>query len=516
MLFNSYAFLFVFFPLTVAGYFLLGRYNHLLSAAFVGLMSLVFYGYWNVNYVPLLLASITFNYATGLAITDRLRKGSYRYAKLVATIGIGADLGLLGYYKYQNFFVENWYALQGIDSSVQTIVLPLGISFYTFTQIAYLVDNLKGKACERNAVHYLLFVTYFPHLIAGPILHHKEMMPQFADKARYIPQLENFACGLTIFFIGLFKKTVLADNLAPYVAPVFAAAEAGESLTAFEAWGGALSYTFQLYFDFSGYCDMAIGLSWILGIHLPLNFNSPYKAADISDFWRRWHMTLSRFLRDYLYIPLGGNRKGEVRRYINLMITMLLGGFWHGAGWPFIIWGLLHGCYLVVHQVWQQFLSRTLGFHLPRSLGIILTFICVVFAWVFFRAPSISGALEVCKAMLLDNGLVLPEKARPYLGALSEAAWSSIGVTFGSTGQYFQSPQQIIWIAAGLAICWGLPNSQQILCHWTQGTLMSTAPGKNHLLRWQPSRRWGVLAGLLGVAGLISMDRVSEFLYFQF
>ncbi len=300
----------------------------------------------------LLLGSIVFNYLIGYSLARGNDIGSLRRRHLLA-LGVAGDLALLGYYKYANFFIGILNASLSTSYSFAEIILPLGISFFTFTQFAFLVDAARGEAKEFDFIHYSLFVSYFPHLIAGPILHHKEIMPQFGKANAYRLNWDYLRIGLTVFALGLFKKVVLADGVALYTAPVFAAAEQGDVLNLFQAWGGALAYTLQLCFDFSGYSDMAIGLSYMLGVRLPLNFNSPYKATSISDFWRRWHMTLSRFLRDYLYVPVGGNRKGQARRYLNLMATMLLGGLWHGAGWTYIIWGGLHGFYLIVHQAWQ-------------------------------------------------------------------------------------------------------------------------------------------------------------------
>ena len=365
MLFNSFAFLFAYLPIVLAGYFLLDRlaptagtsanWRRLAPAAWLAGASLFFYAWWDVRYLPLLLASICVNYGAGRLIGASA--GAARKRVLVAALAL--NLGLLAYYKYANFFIDSVNAIavtagagavslpwHGLD-----IILPIGISFFTFTQIAFLVDCYRGEVREYRFIHYVLFVSYFPHLIAGPVLHHRDMMPQFADPANAHPRAANFAIGLSIFTIGLAKKVLIADNLSPLAIPVFAA---GAEPTLIEAWIGVLAYTFQLYFDFSGYSDMAIGLSRLFGVKLPLNFNSPYKAANIADFWRRWHMTLSRFLRDYLYIPLGGSRRGEAMRYRNLMLTMLLGGLWHGAGWTFVIWGGLHGLYLVLQQAWQR------------------------------------------------------------------------------------------------------------------------------------------------------------------
>jgi D-alanyl-lipoteichoic acid acyltransferase DltB (MBOAT superfamily) len=310
---------------------------------------------------------------------------------------------LLGYYKYANFFLKSVDSLTGFNFSLGDIILPLGISFFTFTQIAYLVDTWQGKVKEYNFIHYLLFVTYFPHLIAGPVLHHGEMMPQFAQRVNYRVNWDNVANGILLFTLGLCKKTLWADSFAPYAHAVFNGVQRGELPTIYEAWSGALAYTMQIYFDFSGYTDMALGVALMFNIRLPINFFSPYKATSIIEFWRRWHMTLSRFLRDYLYIPLGGNRKGKMRRYINLMVTMLLGGLWHGAGWSFICWGVLHGIYLSINHLWHELLPKNWGRVIPlwlgRLSGGVLTFIAVVVAWVVFYSADITHAVMMLKAM---------------------------------------------------------------------------------------------------------------------
>ena len=358
MLFNSFLFLFVFLPATLLGFFLIGRYSRPLAALWLFAASLFFYGWWNPAFTFLLLASIAFNYSVGTALAREHARRRAASGSWLLGVGVCANLGLLAYYKYANVFIQGGNAVLGTGWQIESIVLPLGISFYTFTQIAFLVDAHRGEAGEFDFIRYGLFVTYFPHLIAGPVLHHKEMMPQFALAQTYRPHWANLSVGLTILAIGLFKKVVLADGVASFASPVFKAASEGASVTFLEAWVGALAYTFQLYFDFSGYSDMAIGLSLLFGVKLPLNFDSPYKAANIIDFWRRWHMTLSRFLRDYLYFPLGGNRKGPARRHLNLLITMVLGGLWHGAGLTFVMWGALHGFYLIVNHAWRRLLLR--------------------------------------------------------------------------------------------------------------------------------------------------------------
>ena len=410
--------------------------------------------------------------------------------------------------------------LLGSSIPIVNIVLPLGISFFTFTQIAFLVDVRRGGVIEPNPVHYLLFVTYFPHLIAGPVLHHKEMMPQFRNSATYQFNWENMAVGSSIFAIGLAKKVLLADGVAGYVGPVFDAAGHGESVDFFEAWGGALAYTFQLYFDFSGYSDMAIGLSRMFGVVLPLNFHSPYKARSIADFWRRWHMTLSRFLRDYLYIPLGGNRNGSARRSLNLFLTMTLGGLWHGAGWTFVIWGMLHGGFLIINNVWStltiniipnSFFTR----HLTNFLALVMTFIAVVVAWVFFRASSIDAALHILAGMAGLNGVPLPGRA--LLGGDVVTILEGLGVSFGWPGPLFGGFQHAIWLVGLLAVVWFCPNTQEIMGKFRPA--LESASTDSHRMShflWRPSLVSCLLVWFALMASFLQLNRVSEFLYFQF
>ncbi|HET7766806.1 MAG TPA: MBOAT family O-acyltransferase [Burkholderiales bacterium] len=493
MLFNSYGFIYGFLPITALLFFVLAASGRaMLAAGWLGLASVFFYGYWNPRYVLLLLASIVANYVMGRGIL-RLRDGRRpRDGRLLLTAAIAFNLGLLAYYKYANFFADTLSALTGAGWRLGHIALPIGISFFTFTQIAYLADAHQGKARESSPVHYLLFVSYFPHLVAGPILHHSEMMPQFEDRRTYRFDATNFAFGAVFFFVGLFKKVVLADGVQPFVGPVFDA-DPSFQLTLIDAWLGALAYALQIYFDFSGYSDMAIGLSKLFNVDLPLNFDSPYKAHDIIDFWRRWHMTLSRFLRDYLYIPLGGNRHGRMRRHVNLMATMLLGGLWHGAGWTFVVWGGLHGLYLACNHAWRAFRAEVLR-HDPerhtaagRAVGTALTFLAVVAAWVFFRAPSLPVAFNILGAMAGMHGVVPPLDPSVSGGA-----------------------RQIAWIAVLLAMAWGLPNSQQVVAR-----LKATLSGASG-----PSYSWsalGALSVLISLLAMINGSRgVSEFIYFNF
>ena len=412
LLFTSGEFLFVFLPITLVVFFGVGRLlGAAAAAAWLVLASLSFYGYWRIEHTVLLMASIACNYAFGEWIL-RARQERKTTARMLLALAIAANLAALAYYKYADFFLRSAADLSGAHIPLLGVILPLGISFFTFTQIAYLVDVHAGKVIERNPLHYALFVTYFPHLIAGPVLHHSEMMPQFRLAQIYRPQLRNFAIGLSFLLLGLCKKVLVADSVAPIANMVFGH-DPQVDLAASAAWLGVTAYTLQIYFDFSGYSDMAVGLSLLFGVRLPYNFNSPYQAWNITEFWRRWHMTLSRFLRDYLYVPLGGNRHGRARRYINLMITMLLGGLWHGASWTFVIWGGLHGAYLVVNHGWL-WLRERLGWKsagdtpaaiVGRVAGVALTMLCVMVGWVFFRAPDTLSARSILGSMFgLANG----------------------------------------------------------------------------------------------------------------
>jgi D-alanyl-lipoteichoic acid acyltransferase DltB (MBOAT superfamily) len=518
MLFNSPLFIAVFLPVCLAGFFLLGARHRLAAAWWLAIASVVFYAGWSWRYVPLLLISVCFNFACGTRITALSRLGRRKRAKQVLVVAVVTDLALLGYYKYANFFIENINTLGGTSVGLLQLVLPLGISFFTFTQIAFLVDAYRNEASEPRFAHYLLFVTYFPHLIAGPILHHGEMMPQFSDPRIYRFSWRDFATGASIFSIGLFKKTVLADGIAPFVAPVFLAAESGEKLHFLLAWRGALAYTCQLYFDFSGYSDMAIGLSRMFGVRLPLNFNSPYKAPNITEFWRRWHMTLSRFLRDYLYIPLGGNRRGLVRRYANLIVTMFLGGLWHGASWTFATWGLLHGVYLSIHHSWRAICSRRGRVLIPpaaaKALGIGLTFLSVVVGWVFFRAQSFSGALRVLEGMAGLNGVILPDAVLARLPRAFGELADQLGVSteLGGGAVFVES---WVRIALLLAIAFFLPNAQELARDFSPALdFVPDTSAKNP--RIQFNARWAIALGALFAAGLLAMAQHSEFLYYQF
>jgi alginate O-acetyltransferase complex protein AlgI len=449
-------------PVTVICYFLLNRLRLVfLSKVWLAVSSLFFYCWWDIRYLPLLLGSIAFNYIMGRTIGGLQQPGA-RSRQITLFAAITVNVLLLGYFKYADFFLTNANALLHQDFKLLHIVLPLGISFFTFTQIAYLVDAYRGTAKEYNIVSYVLFVTFYPHLIAGPILHHKEMMPQFDRLRSKRFNSGNAAKGLFLFSIGLFKKVVIADSFSPIAANGF---DTLAKLDFVQGWTTSLAYTIQLYYDFSGYSDMAIGIALLFNIKLPVNFDSPYKAVSIQDFWRRWHMTLSRFLRDYIYIPLGGSRKGTARTHINSMLTMLIGGLWHGAGWTFVFWGFLHGLAQFIHRIWGK-----TGIRMPKWLAWFITFQFINFAWVFFRAKSWDDAIKVLKGMAGVNG-------------------------FGPDSFH---TAHVVWLAVFLLVALLLRNSMQML------------------ERFRPGWRSAAFAAALFVFAVIYFNKISEFLYFSF
>jgi D-alanyl-lipoteichoic acid acyltransferase DltB (MBOAT superfamily) len=393
MLFNSTIFIFVFLPITLAVYALLGatkgekKKNIWLVAA-----SLLFYAYWNPNHIFILIGSIVCNYAIATATLQSQHK-----KRMWLAIGITLNVSLLFFFKYFDFAMTN--VALATDTALTPMLhlaLPLGISFFTFQQIAYQVDTYHGESGHNSLLDYTLFVSFFPQLIAGPIVHHKEMMPQFRHRV-HSRDWNDYAAGIILFTLGLFKKIVIADSLAPWTDAGYAAA--GE-LSLINAWCVTLCYTFQIYFDFSGYTDMALGAAKLFNISLPVNFRSPYKATSIQDFWNRWHITLSRWLKNYIYIPLGGNRAHNARTYLNILIVFLVSGVWHGAGWTFIVWGLLHGAAFACHRLW-----KSTRIQLNDVLSLFLTFMFVHIAWIFFRADSIQDALHLCKALYGGNGI---------------------------------------------------------------------------------------------------------------
>jgi alginate O-acetyltransferase complex protein AlgI len=517
MLFNSHIFIFLFLPIVLLGFHLIGKLGtHTITISWLVSASLFFYGWWNPVYLLLILGSILVNYSTGISL---LRRPS----KLVLVAGIAINLGALGYFKYANFFVDTINALISSDLFLNQVVLPLAISFFTFQQITYLVDMYRGEASDYGFLRYCLFVTFFPQLIAGPIVHHKEMLNQFSKEAFHKQATDNLAVGLTIFIIGLFKKVVIADGISVYVISIFEGAEHGIALTFFESWGGALAYTLQLYFDFSGYSDMAIGLARMFGVMLPVSFFSPYKANNIIEFWKLWHITLSRFFRDYIYIPLGGNRKGTVRHFANIGITMLLGGLWHGANWTFVIWGGMHGIFLAINHGWCLTKTKLLGKRVKSgnifgvTIGRVITFISVVAAWVMFRSESLAGAMNMYHAMFAGNGISLPGWAESKFLTLGFSL-EPLGITFDGMFHNGLVGRPMIWyVLVFIPLVWFAPNTLELLRHHKPALnaqrLMKEKPG---VLIWRESIYCSLFIAILAVWSIMKLHGYSEFLYFNF
>jgi alginate O-acetyltransferase complex protein AlgI len=458
MLFSSNIFILVFLPITLGLYYALAGHRN----ARIGLLiaaSLVYYGYWDVRFVPLLV---------GLALANWFiaRLFAAGRSRLWLDLGIALNLAALGFFKYTNFFLDNLFALAGATAPHFDIILPLGISFFIFQKISYLADLRRGDRHVYPLADYCLFVFFFPQLIAGPIVRHNEIIPQFDALPRRPEMWENLARGATLFIVGLMKKVAFADTLAPNVDMLFGKAAAGMPLNFGAGWAAAVSFALQIYFDFSGYSDMAIGLALMFGFRLPINFDAPYRAVSVRDFWRRWHITLSRLLRDYLYIPLGGNRRGGKRQAVNVVVTMLLGGLWHGASWTFVAWGGLHGVALAVNGAWAR-----AGRRLPPLLGWAVTMLFVLVGWVLFRAADFGGAWQILESMVGLHG------------------WGGVRLD-----NHF-----ILYL--GLAVALVGPTSQQAV-----------------LRQFQP-RGWAALAGaaalvwaLLAIGGRLQ----HEFIYFQF
>lgn len=515
MVFNTYTFLLFFLPLALAGYFLLGRFHWRWSTTWLTGCSLAFYAWWKPEpdqswtpwFLLLVILSCFGNFLCGNAIS---RTASPRKRQLLVTLGVCMNLFLLFYFKYLGIFAAWSHALTDWPQTIPHLIMPLAISFFTFLQIAFLVDVFRGDKTGYSFGDYLLFVTFFPHLVAGPLVHHRELISQFKPRiTQFNPRY--FAIGFTVLTIGLFKKVIIADGLAEVATPIFQFAASGaRGLTMGEAWAGALAYTFQIYFDFSGYSDMAIGISYLFGISLPLNFDSPYKSASIIDFWRRWHMTLSRFLRDYLYIPLGGNRRGSALRYSNLMITMLLGGLWHGAGITFLLWGALHGLYLCINNGWIA-LRKKLGWRpLPKAIAILITFLAVVFAWVPFRSGNYELASSGNAKLAWDttvhfyHAMVFPQ-AGPF--------WTPFSV-----GSIMKANSAIRPLVYAILIAFFLPNTQQFLGRFSPHfrTAREPASPRRRWWGWRPVPLAALLIFIIFLIVTFEMDRGGEFIYFQF
>jgi alginate O-acetyltransferase complex protein AlgI len=471
VLFNSYQFIVVFLPLLLLAFALLAQWQR--RRAIVGFLvvaSLVFYGWWNWRYLGLIAFSILFNFGWARFVhrAGPVHPSSHcGRARALLAVGIAVNVGLLGYFKYAGFFVNSLNAGLGLGWRVPAIVLPLGISFFTFEQITYLVDAYRGESPKHDFLSYCLFVTFFPHLIAGPIVRPRDLIPQFTDARSLVPSQEHLTTGLFVFAIGLFKKVFLADMFGGWVGPIF---DRAAPVSFGDAWGATLAFGLQVYFDFSGYSDMAIGLAGMLGIRLPENFDSPYKATSIIDFWRRWHMTLSGFLRDYVFFPLAGIRGGQVRRYAALVFTMLLCGLWHGASWTFVVFGGLHGVYLAANHLW-----RHLEIRLPKPLCWFLTFVAVLISFVFFRAQSFARAGAILRGMTGLNGLAWGLRS----DSLSRRAFRRLLV--------------------GVVLVTCCPNRQAIMqWRWTSDLVYATA--------------FALLAGL----SILQLGNPAPFVYFQF
>jgi len=456
MLFNSYEFIFIFLPIVFFLFYMMSRYQ-IAALSLIIFSSLIFYSFWNLRLLPIIMISIAINYCF-VKLLER------RSNMILLAIGILINIGLLGYFKYYNFFIDNINYLLSTNIEVPNVVLPLAISFFTFQQSGYLVDTYRGETKGQTFGEYVLFVVFFPQLIAGPIVRHGEIIPQIRDRALQRLQFDNIEKGLTIFFIGLFKKAVIADTLAHWVSNGF---NNSSQLNVVEGWISALSYTFQLYFDFSGYCDMAIGIALLFNIKLPINFDSPYKSLNIQQFWQKWHMTLNRFLTHYLYIPLGGSLKGRLRTYVNILLVFLVSGLWHGAGWTFIFWGLLHGLASVIYRVWKH-----LGLRLFTPIAWGITFLFVICSWVFFRANSMDVAMDVLQAMIRFDQLSLP------------IIWGEKYILFGLF----------------------------VLFLVVVGTKNSIAIIDSH----HPGWRRTLFVACLAAISFIHLNQVSEFLYFNF
>jgi alginate O-acetyltransferase complex protein AlgI len=476
LLFNSYEFIFYFLPIAFIVYFAL-QYFKLKNLAMIWLVgaSLYFYSFWNLNYLPLIIISVIVNFITGTYLTNSTNE---RRRKIVLTLGITFNVILLGYYKYMDFFISTTNSLFATNLPLLKLALPLAISFFTFQQIAYLVDSFRYETKGYKIHQYMLFVTFFPQLIAGPIVHHKEIMDELHSD-NYRLKSKNIALGLFIFGVGLFKKVMIADTFAVWANLGF---NNSLDLNFIEAWITSLSYTFQLYFDFSGYCDMATGAALLFNIRLPINFNSPYKALNIQDFWRRWHMTLNRFMTQYIYFPLGGSKKGPMRAYLNVMIIFMISGFWHGAGWTFILWGFLHGLASVIYRWWKN-----RGFTMPKWLAWFITFQFVNAAWVIFRANSVDQAVAILRVMIGLDNFALPTRLARV-----------INMNFVPDGPLLFTYFSVLLIVAALYVVVFRKNSFEMM----------------H--QFKPSYLNLAFIAIISIVSILQLGKVSEFLYFNF
>jgi alginate O-acetyltransferase complex protein AlgI len=545
MLFNSYSFLLWFLPISLAGYYILGLYSRLYGAKtwLIG-ASFIFYGWWNARFVLLLLVSVAFNYLLSMAILSTEEQPMRQ--RLILAASITVNLFALVYYKYLFALLGFVHSFGWISTDFGSVVLPLGISFFTFTQIGYLVDCQQGLVRERGLADYVLFVTFFPHLIAGPILHHREIMPQFADNSTYRLNGSKLTAGFTLFVLGLVKKVIFADSISPYADVGFG--HTGE-LGLLGSWSTALAYSMQLYFDFSGYSDMAVGLGAMFGVSLPINFNSPYKSAGVIDFWQRWHMTLTRYLTLLLYNPISlwiarrrmakgraANRRAAetLSGFLELVafptfVTIILAGVWHGAGLQFIVFGALHSIYLTINHAWRIFGPRIskgakpLTYAIHQVWAVALTYLSVLLAQVFFRAESVPDALRLLDGAFGLRGLELPLPVRQgslvKFGPISDFLLHHRLIEIGSIELYNTVTKPLLYnipVIIGLALlAWGTPNTYQILGTWNP-SLQKVTPMRWRFLLWEPSRMWSLSVGVMLFFVLTRLDHPGRFLYFQF
>jgi len=545
VLFNSYEFIFAFLPVTLAGFFALGIVSRTTALRWIIFVSLVFYALWRPFNVVLIAPSILINFVLARTL-QRLADDEKRFraSRLVLLLGIAFNIAFLGYFKYVDFGLSTINDVFGANLVLTHVILPLGISFITFQKIAFLIDVHGGRVRSFTLQDYCLFVLFFPQLIAGPIVHYREMMPQFLSAPCRFDK-ENFAVGLTLLFFGLFKKVVLADHMATVVTPIYNQATSGGEISLLLAWAAAVGFTLQIYFDFSGYSDMALGLARFFGIRLPQNFYSPLQASSIIDFWLRWHMTLTRFLTAYIYNPLAlwstrrrlaKGRPGLAGRNTTIgafayllmfpvLLTMFVSGLWHGASYGFVIWGLIHGFYLTINHAWrlirpQLWPDRASYERVMRPLGWLLTFIAVVVAMVFFRTPTIASAVDLMKGLIGQNGVALPQAIYGHLGPL--AGWlHRVGVTSVSpalwSGQEFA--RMVEWIFALMLIALACPNTLEILARYEPALgvkpLTTDFPARR-FIEWNASLPWAIGVSIVAAIAIVSMGGRSEFLYWQF
>lgn len=496
MPFNSHEFVLLFLPVAWAVHRATARLDRGAAIAWLCCASAAFYAWWDAGDLALLIVSVAANYGAGIAL-------SRNRGRALLAIAVGANIALLAWFKWRAGLEG---APAGPAGLATAIAIPLGISFFTFTQIAYLVDIAKGTTRPSRFAEYLLFVSWFPHLVAGPLIRHDRVIPQFRRDGAFLALPEDVARGLTLFALGLAKKVFLADEAAQYAAPAFAAVGDGVALTLVEAWVGLLCYSFQIYFDFSAYSDMALGLSKMFGIDLPLNFDSPYRATSLVDFWHRWHMSLSTFLRDYLYIPLGGSRGGAASTARNLAATFLLGGLWHGIAWTFVAWGAVHGAMLAANHAWRAARPTPVDTKARRGVGIVATFLAVTLAWVPFRAESLATAGSYFASLFGARGISLPPAWMAWAPPLP---WSSLGIAFDGTfrNSAYYGPGALATLAVLAAVIWLSPNACRI-----------TGIGAPREARfgWRPSLAWALAAAALLACSTLRLTRPGAFLYFQF